>query len=31
MNAIVSTIKKHPWIMPVVGFIVLIAIGIAIS
>ncbi len=31
MSAIVKTIKKNPWIMPAVGFAVLIAIGILTS
>ena len=31
MSAIVKTVKKNPWIMPVVGFAVLIAIGILTS
>ena len=31
MNAFMNTIKKHPWIMLMVGFIVLIVIGIAVS
>ena len=31
MSALVKTIKKNPWIMPVVGFALLIAIGIYTS
>ena len=31
MAAIAKTIKDNPWIMPVAGFAVLIAVGIAIS
>ena len=31
MTVIAKTIKNNPWIMPVAGFAVLIALGIAVS
>ena len=31
MTAIVSTLKRNPWIAPVVVFVALILIGIAVS